>query len=396
MQHAEMTFRILIVTSDDFPIGAGFHTRAELLKSAFSERGIVVEVLSYHPSRSLPSFFSRLRFIGHIYRAARRNNITYVLDPLTIGFPVMVASFFAFRPYALSVRTDHAWEQSARYGMTETLDEFVNTPLRRKPFSIWVRGVIERNVAVRARRVLVTSQYMKRIVTLWGVNPSSIIVVYDSFHASDLPLEKQGELRRRHGLYGTILFSSGKLVPKKGFRTLINLMPEIVAVIPEAILHIAGDGPDKEELQRIITSRGLEAHVRLLGVIPHKELMERIASADMYILNTGHEGFSQDILEVMACGTPIITTDVGGNTELIEDGKTGFLVTYNDTQALRSAILALFESPDRAWALSAQAQAFGGRFTEKRMIDETVEVLKTASGMILPLKKNDIVQDKES
>jgi glycosyltransferase involved in cell wall biosynthesis len=135
-----------------------------------------------------------------------------------------------------------------------------------------------------------------------------------------------------------------------------------------------GSGPEEAVLRELIAERKLESHVKLLGDLPHEELMARIAAADCFILNTGYEGFSHQLLEVMALGTPIITTPVGGNPELIENGKSGLLVGHNDRAALHSAILALYAEPDRAWAFAAHAQTFAGRFTEKRMIDETIEV----------------------
>lgn len=372
--------KILIVTPLALPDIGGPATHAALVEKEFPAQGVAVTMLPFSSVKDLPKLRGRIVFTWRIFRAARKADLLYVLDPVSVGFPALLASFFAGRPYVLRIAGDYAWEQGVqRFGINDTLDDFVNIPLARRPLAVFLLGVVERFVAHRAARIIVPSEYLRRIVTLWGVNPSLMTVVYNAFHAEDVPKETRDILRKHHVLYGTIIMTAGRLVPWKGFRTLVNIMPEIVAVIPEATLFIAGSGPDEAELRREIAARGLEKRIRLLGELSHKELLGRIAAADMFILNTGYEGFSHQLLEVMACGTPIITTNVGGNPELIEDGKTGFLVSHDNTQALRSAILALYENPDRAWALAAEAQALVARFTEKRMVEETISVLREAA-----------------
>ncbi len=372
--------RILIVTPLYPPEDGGPATRAANLEKELPKRDIQVDVLPFSSVRHLPKIRGRFVYAWRIYKALKKCDLAYVLDPVSVGFPAMIAAFFARKPYVLSVVGDYAWEQGVqRHGVKTNLDEFVNIPLSQQSSRVWFLAMVERLVASRAKRVIVPSLYLKKIITLWGVDQNKVVIVYNAFRADDLPEEHRDILRKRHVLYGTVLISVGRLVPWKGFRTLINLMPELVAVIPEATLYIAGSGSDEGELRREIVARGLEHRVHLLGNLPHKELMERIAAADMFILNTGYEGFSHLILEAMAAGTPIITTKVGGNPELIEDGKTGFLVDYDNTQQLRSGILALYENRDRAWALAAQAQSFAGRFTEKRMVDETIAVFRSVT-----------------
>jgi len=373
--------KVLVVTPLYPPEIGGPATRAAMLERELPKRGIEVEILPLASVHHLSKVHGRIVYMWRIWKSARKADLLYVLDPVSVGFPAMIATFFARRPYVLSVVGDYAWEQGVqRFGVKGTLDQFVEIPASWYRIPVRLLIFIERMVARCAKRIVAPSNYLKRVITLWGVNPAKIIVVYNAFHADDLPHEKRDILRKRFVLYGTILFSAGRLVPWKGFRALITLMPEIVAIIPETVLHIAGSGPDEAELRKLIAERKLENHVKLLGNLPHEELMARIAAANCFILNTGYEGFSHQLLEVMALGTPIITTPVGGNPELIENGKSGLLVGYDDRAALHSAILALYAEPDRAWALAAHAQSFAGRFTEARMLDETIEVFESVLG----------------
>lgn len=84
----------------------------------------------------------------------------------------------------------------------------------------------------------------------------------------------------------------------------------------------------------------------MVGALGKETLGVTIAGADLFVLNTGYEGLSHQLLEVMDLGVPILTTEVGGNPELIKHGQHGHLVEYNNIQALAEAIVHLKESPD--------------------------------------------------
>ena len=81
----------------------------------------------------------------------------------------------------------------------------------------------------------------------------------------------------------------------------------------------------------------------MTGQIFHDKVLEHLKAGDIFILNTGYEGFSHFLLEAMAMEIPIITTRVGGNAELIESGKDGVLVEYNDKEELKKKIIELVE-----------------------------------------------------
>lgn len=377
---ASTTMKVIIATPLYPPEIGGPATYAALLERELPKSGIGVTVLPMSVVGKRPKVRGRIVYLWRLYKHARKSDIVMALDPVSVGFPAALAAFVARRPLVVRVAGDYAWEQGTqRFGVVQNLDDFVSTPLACHPLPVQFFRRVESFVARRAYRVIVPSEYLKKIVMLWGVNPACFVVVYNAFHSNDMSKTERPGLRKKFNIYGTIIFSAGRFVPWKGFRTLVRMMPEIVAVIPEATLYIAGSGPEGETLRKEIAAYGLERHVRLLGDLSHVELMERIAAADIFVLNTGYEGFSHQLLEVMAAGTPLVTTAVGGNPELVEHGKTGLLVPYDDPAALRGAILALYENKDRAWTLAAQAQAYVGRFTEKRMIEETVNVLRDAA-----------------
>jgi len=125
--------------------------------------------------------------------------------------------------------------------------------------------------------------------------------------------------------------------------------------------------------------QGIADHVRFLGRLPQEDLARAIKGADIFALNTGYEGFSHQLLEVMALEVPVITTPKGGNTELIEEGATGLLVPYDDKTAIVSGIRRLLESPDLRVRLAHAAHARALSFTLPRMIEGVAKVLHQTS-----------------
>ncbi|VAW14089.1 hypothetical protein MNBD_BACTEROID05-663, partial [hydrothermal vent metagenome] len=234
------------------------------------------------------------------------------------------------------------------------------------------RKWVERAVAKKADKVIVPSNYLKKIVMMWGVKEKKIKVIYNAFTSKEV-VESKKELREEFGFEGHVIFSAGRLVPWKGFELLINIMKDL----PDIKLFIVGDGPDKEKLSKKIKELHLGDSVKLTGRLEQNELLKKIKASDLFVLNTGYEGLSHQLLEVMSVGTPIITTNVGGNPEVIENGKDGVLVDYNDKEALNKAIFATLihkGPPFMDYAKNAVKKL--SLFEKERMLKDTVKVLK--------------------
>jgi glycosyltransferase involved in cell wall biosynthesis len=217
---------------------------------------------------------------------------------------------------------------------------------------------------------------LKGIVGRWGIDEKNIEVIYNGFKPPEV-CEDKNRLRLSLHLEGKILVSAGRLVPWKGFRELIEAMPDILSHYPDTKLYIAGDGPDKEYLMLLVQEKKLGKNVKLLGKLPQEKLFEYVRAAHVFALYTGYEGFSHQILETMSLGTPIVTTRVGGNPEIVTDGVEGLLVSYGDTGMLSQAILKLLHNENfkRKLATAAQEKAFV--FTDERMVDRTATFINS-------------------
>lgn len=370
---AHRPLRVLIATPLYPPDIGGPATYAETLFNSLPKCGISVSILSFSVVRHLPRVIRHLVYGLRVLRQGWNSDTIFALDPVSVGLPAFLAARLLRKPFVVKIVGDYAWEQSTqRFGVTETLDDFVE---KKYGWQTEFLKYIQAFVAAHAMVIITPSAYLQRIVCSWGVDEKNILVVYNAVVTPDIR-ESRKELRRALQLEGKVIFSAGRLVPWKGFALLIRAVADIRKLFPDARLLIAGDGPERERLKFIIKNEKLEKYVTLLGKVPHEKLLRHIVAADIFVLNTAYEGFSHQLLEVMAIGTPIITTAVGGNMELLADGISSLFISYNNKPALVSATKQLLGDTVLGERLARRAKAEAGRFTQTRMIQETVVLLE--------------------
>ena len=133
----------------------------------------------------------------------------------------------------------------------------------------------------------------------------------------------------------TILVVS-RLDPRKGIDKAIGAFAQLDH--DDAELLIGGTGRLEESLRELATELGVADRVRFLGFVPDEELPSLYSSADLFVLPSEYEGFGIVFMEAMACGTPVIGTDVGGVPTAIDDGETGYLVPKDGVEELAERI----------------------------------------------------------
>jgi teichuronic acid biosynthesis glycosyltransferase TuaC len=130
-----------------------------------------------------------------------------------------------------------------------------------------------------------------------------------------------------------VLATVGALIPRKGQKFAI----EALALLPDAILLLAGKGADEAALKSMAERLGVAERVRFLGAVPHGELPIVLNAADVFVLPTASEGLANAWVEALACGTPVVTTPIPGAQELITDPTLGRLVP-RDGAAIAAAV----------------------------------------------------------
>lgn len=381
--------KILICTGIYPPDGGGPATYSKLLFDELPKRGMEVNVLSFGEVRSLPKILRHGVYFFKALKRAKKADIIYAQDPVSVGLPAMLAAKILRKKFILKVVGDYAWEQfqnkiSKIKSKNEnlkfiTLEEFQDEKF---DFITELRRKIQKYVAKKAEKIIVPSQYLKNIILKWGISEEKIKVIYNAFDAPVLKTTKE-ELRKKLDLSGTVLISPGRLVPWKGFGVLIEIMPEIIKAIPDANLYIIGSGPEEQNLKSKIpaspagkSNLKIENSVFLMGQVAHDKVLEYFKAGDIFVLNTGYEGFSHFLLEAMAMQIPIITTNVGGNVELIENGKEGILIEYNNKEELKKKIIELVKDDALRNRLLERAKIKVAELNQERMLDETIKILK--------------------
>lgn len=319
-----------------------------------------------------PWLWRHLLFAAKIFSQAVRHDQILVLTTLNGGLPLIVTKLLFKKHFIVRVVGDRAWEAAINKKKTLLLiDDFQK--FKKKG---WV-GFMAKWQAVICRQadgVIVPSQYLSKMVRGWGVPEEKIKVVYNGVDFTPSVLSHE-EARKAIGIPGNILLSTGRLVAWKGFRMLIKIMPQLLKINQFFRLVIAGDGPEYKTLQRMIKNLGLEKKVYLVGRKNPQELAQYLAAAEIYLLNTGYEGFSHQILEAMTAGVPVITTAAGGNREVIHQGENGFMVKYNDEFNLVEAVKTVWQTPELQQRFIAEGKKTAEYFSVEKMIEETKKVI---------------------
>lgn len=311
------------------------------------------------------------RYFLKLLKVAKSSDIIYAQGPVSSGYPSYLANRFLKKKFIVKITGDYAWENYSFKNEIIDVLEFQNKKVSGKFHTL---RKIEKKVCEAADKIVVPSKFLAKIAGYWGVKDENIEVIYNGIDFEPLAVGKE-KARKEIGISGNIILSAGRLVPWKGFKMLIKIMPELIKEYNFARLVIVGDGPDKEILETMKNNLGLQNKVYLVGKKSPEELKTYLAAADMFVLNTAYEGFSHQLLEAMAAGVPVVTTNAGGNPELIKQGENGFMVLYNDELNLIEAIKAVFDHEDIRLRFIEEEKKTARKFTVEKMAEGTIKVL---------------------
>jgi glycosyltransferase involved in cell wall biosynthesis len=159
--------------------------------------------------------------------------------------------------------------------------------------------------------------------------------------------------KARLGVEGPLIVSVGALIPLKGQRLAI----EALRRLPAATLILAGDGPERGMLEKAARAAGVADRVRFAGMLPHDELPALMAAADATVLPSEREGLANVWVESLACGTPVVTTDVGGAREVIDRPEAGRIVERS-AAAVAEGLRGLLADPPEQAEVRRSAERF--------------------------------------
>ena len=214
-----------------------------------------------------------------------------------------------------------------------------------------IRGVIQ-----NAAALVTVSAALKAVLVTLGAPDEKVTVLRNGVDTALFrPSPDRAALRLSLGLTRKTLISVGLLIERKGHHRTIEAMTQL----PDFELLIAGDGPERGRLAALIERFNLKDRVTLMGARPHAELPELYGAADASVLASSREGWANVLLESMACGTPVVASNIWGNPEVVQSRDAGVIAAENTPDGIALAVRGLFTPlPDRA-ATRAYAERFG-------------------------------------
>ena len=309
-------------------------------------------------------------------------------------FPVIPKVGMTLAPFLLAAWTFGAVRRLQGAGGFDLIDAHYFFPdgvaatmigrLLRKPVVITARGTdvnlipkyaLPRRLilwaAGAAAGIITVSEALKDELVALGVAPSRIRVLRNGVDLDMFRPKDRAAARAALGLDGPTLVSVGWLIERKGH----DLIIEALAQLPGYRLLLVGQGPERAALERLAARLGVGDRVRFLGRIAHERLADIYAAADALVLASSREGWPNVLLEAMACGTPVVASNIWGNPEVVARPEAGVLMLERSAMGVAEGVRMLFRAlPDRA-ATRRYAEMFSWDDTTRGQIELFTEVL---------------------
>ena len=218
----------------------------------------------------------------------------------------------------------------------------------------------------------VSDQVRQHSIAVDRIDASRVQTIYNGLDLADW--KRDSEPTKRQGEF--VVATVGNIRRVKGHDVLIRAAAAIVTQFPNVSFSIAGDVLEPkyfEELQILIRDLNLSDRVHFAGGITN--LRDYLSKADIFVLPSRSEGFSNAIIEAMAASLPVVATDVGGNAEAVENGVSGFIVPSEDVASLSEAIVRLLSDPGKAKKMGVVGRELAlERFTIDAMMQRITNV----------------------
>lgn len=298
-----------------------------------------------------------LRAFGKVAQLAKRADVVYTTGMFSRSGTGALA---VGTPFVTKLTADPSFERAKRRGLTHaSLADFQH---EHSPLT-WPLRASRDAIATRAAHVVTPSAYLRELAIGWGVPADRVTVLPNPAPAVDEATPRE-ELRARFGFAGPTLVFAGRLSIQKSLEVGVE-----AARRTGVTLAIAGDGPERARIEAL-------GHARMLGTLPRDDVLALFRAADASLLSSSWENFPHSVVESLAAGTPVISTDVGGVSEVVKDGENGTLAPPNDVDALADAIRRGLADLDRLRASAAPSVAL---YSAERVYGTLLDILLAAA-----------------
>jgi glycosyltransferase involved in cell wall biosynthesis len=255
------------------------------------------------------------------------------LNPDLIHIQSTIPTFSLFaayitRRYPLLITVHGYIKEECKFhtGLEKIINVFLSSPLER-----WALSKIP--------NIITVCPQIKEIIQ--KITYSNIFIIPNGIDVKYIQAIKPFKTYTNH-----TIFYIGVLNKRKGVDDLVRAIPLVKYEIKDIRLYVAGTGPDMNKLKNLVKNLNLEKNVIFLGFISEENKFSYMKSMDVFVLATYWESFPIVLLEAMACGKPIITTDVAGNPFAVIDGINGFLVKPGNWRQISEKLIYLFKNEE--------------------------------------------------
>jgi glycosyltransferase involved in cell wall biosynthesis len=236
-------------------------------------------------------------------------------------------------------------------------------------------------VCKRANHIHCVSEGMRRGLEDLGINGGRISAFPMGIEGDFL--NKEGAQRAGFDNRPTTILSNRNLLPIYNVSLFIRAIPLVLREESKVKFLVAGDGPEREELEKEAKNLRIEDFVQFLGRIPHDAMLNLLSQTDIYVSTSLHDGTSVSLLEALGSGAFPVVTDIPSNREWISDGENGFLVPTDKERTLAIQIIKAI----RNRSMAEQARQKNLRLvTEKVLWPATIEKTKRIYEIVLSLE----------
>ena len=255
---------------------------------------------------------------------------------------------------------------------------FKRSPELYKPIQVWYHDLTMKRIKSRADAIITISEFSKReIIDLYGVSEEKIRVVYLGFDGSQFSpaAGPADETLKKYKITAPYLLYVGRLEKKKNIGRMVTAFTLIKEKYPDLKLVLAGAGGNQfDEIKQIIADNKLESEVIITGYVAHADLAAIYNHADIFLFPTLYEGFGLPILEAMASGVPVITSNQAPHTEV--GGEAAIYADSQSPQSLADGIIKVLDDAELKQSLKEKGLLRVKEFSWRKTAEKILEIIK--------------------
>ncbi|MDD4994898.1 MAG: glycosyltransferase family 4 protein [Patescibacteria group bacterium] len=339
--------KILITTGIFPPDIGGPATYVENLSAELKKLGHEIEIITYgqpnavegmriHGVSRKPCVYIRyFTFFINVLRHGRKADLIYTFDILSAGLPTAIANVYLRKKIFLRLGGDYLWEKAAESGQRVTLSEYYGR-------NLYTRGMAFRLIKLvltRSSHIIFSTDFQRNIY----LKVFPFIEAKSSVILNPFPQILKGQ-SLSYAEPDKIFLFAGRLIKLKNLADLIKIFVELRTEGKKIFLSVYGDGPEKDNLKRIVRESRSDEYIKIFDGIPHQGVIERIKLAYACILPSFSEISPNFGMECMKLGKPLIITRDNGMEEIFEGRST--LTNPMDREEIKKDIARLAEESD--------------------------------------------------